>query len=274
MSVLGFFAVVASVLLLLIAYEHENILLHFASHYSSLFFLALEIELGNIFGKGGFFTVSEIKKLNLHDDENDENSAVIVKSANQEDANQKEEDEDYIQSVVQDRQFMQGHTIRNDGKNCRYAFKTMRNTCRTDPTLFVNTIVDLALEAKFLSSVRHPNIIKMRAMAVGNTCQSDYFIVLDRLYDTLNTRITKWRQHEKESSGLARLFDFHNKKANTFLAQRLTVAYDIASALEYLHNLKWVSRLELDDDMEILTLLFPHLSICCLSPPAVSFIAI
>jgi hypothetical protein len=193
---------------------------------------ALEIVLGNIFGKGGFFTVSEVKKINLHDDENDENDAAIVNIA----TNQKDEDEDYIDSVVQDRKFMQSHTMRNDGKDCRYAFKTMRNTCRTDPTLFVNTIVDMALEAKFLSAVRHPNIIKMRAMEVGNPCQSEYFIVLDRLYDTLNDRITKWQK--KDNNGFAKLFDFQKKKEKHFLAQRLTVAYDIASAIEYLHNLK------------------------------------
>jgi hypothetical protein len=209
----------------------ENIVLYFVSHFSALLLLALEIELGNIFGKGGFFTVSEIKRIHIEDDENDENDAAVVRSVNQ-----KDEDEDYINSVVQDRKFMSAHVIRNDGKDCRYAFKTMRTTCRTDPTLFVNTIVDMALEAKFLPAVRHPNIIKMRAMAVGNTCQSEYFIVLDRLYDTLNDRFKKWQK--KESNGFAKLFDLKKKKEKTFLAQRLTVAYDVASAIEYLHNLK------------------------------------
>lgn len=201
------------------------------------FFVALEIELGNIFGKGGFFTVSEIKKIHIHDDENDENDAVLIVKSSATRTNQKDEDdEDYIHSVVQDRNFMQGHTMRNNGKDCRYAFKTMRNVCRSDPTLFVNTIVDMALEAKFLAAVRHPNIIKMRAMAVGNTCQSEYFIVLDRLYDTLNDRFAQWRK--KDSHGFAKLFDFQKKREHAFLAQRLMVAYDVASAIAYLHNLK------------------------------------
>jgi serine/threonine protein kinase len=230
-SVLDRFLVVGIVLLGLPLRIWFCTLSHNVLFCSALLLLALEIELGNIVGKGGFFTVSEVKKIHLHDDENDENDAVVVKSANQ-----KDEDEDYILSVVQDRKFMQTHTVRNDGKDCRYAFKTMRNASRTDPTLFVNTIVDLALEAKFLSSVRHPNIIKMRAMAVGDPCQSEYFIVLDRLYDTLNDRVTTWQK--KQCSGFAKLFDFQKKKEKNFLAQRLTVAYDVASAIEYLHNLK------------------------------------
>jgi hypothetical protein len=194
--------------------------------------MVLEIELGGEFGKGGFFVVSEIKKITLnHNDADDEEEEMRPK-------HDKRDDEDYIQSVVQNRKFMQKHSLRN-GNDCRYALKTMQDSCRKDPSMYVNTLVDLAIEAKFLSSVRHPNIIKMRAVSTGpggDLCHSNAFLVLDRLYDMLTDRIDQW--NKKSQNGLAKLFDFQRKRENAFLATRLAVAYDIASAMSYLHELK------------------------------------
>jgi hypothetical protein len=59
---------------------------------------------------------------------------------------------------------------------------------------------------------------------------------LDRLYDTLTDRIHQWKK--KDQNSLSKLFDFQKKREKIFLAERLTVAYDIASALQYLHDLK------------------------------------
>ena len=180
-------------------------------------FCFLEIELGNLFGKGGFFTVSEVKSIQLQDSD-DEEEEELIEVVNP-------EDDDHILGVVQNRRFMAKHCLRK-GKDCRYAFKTMRDLCRTDPSMFVNTAVDMAIEAKFLSSVRHPNIIKMRAMSAGDMIQSNAFIILDRLYDTLTDRLNQWKK--KDQNGFHRLFDFHKKKENHFFAQRLTVAYDVS----------------------------------------------
>lgn len=177
--------------------------------------------------------VTEVKQIALEDTEGDasgngEESAMLKKLP-------KDEAEDYIQGVVQDRRFMQKHCLRN-GRDCRYAFKTMQEQCKNDPTIFVNTMVDLAIEAKFLSAVRHPNIIKMRATSEGDLCQPNAFLVLDRLYDTLTDRLKKWKK--KDQNGFSKLFDFQNKRENSFFAKRLAVAYDVASAFRYLHDLK------------------------------------
>ena len=146
------------------------------------------------------------------------------------------DDEDYFHSVVQNRKFMAKHCIRK-GKDCRYAIKTMRVESREDPDRFLDTVVDLALEAKFLSVVRHPNIIKIRAMSSGpDLFQPDSFIILDRLYGTLTQRLEEWEK--QNNNGFAKLFDFQKKKEKAFFAERLTVAYDVASALSYLHDLK------------------------------------
>lgn len=192
-----------------------------------------EIELGRLLGKGGFFAVSEVKKITLKRPDGEEEGEEEGNPSTEE-MEIKRNDEDAIQRVVQDRKFMQKYCIRH-GSDYRYAFKTMKKSGRDDPRKFVDTVVDLAIEFKFLASVRHPNILKMRAVS-EDIFSSDSFLVLDKIYDTLTTRMEKWKKYD--ANAFNKLFDFHKKREKEFLAKRLLVAYDIASALAYLHDMK------------------------------------
>jgi len=207
-----------------------------------------ELETGQVLGKGGFFVVSEITDIVLKQKKLREDGSCDEEETEDDDGDDsteepfisdafKGDDEDRFQMVVQNRKFMAKH-FKRKGKDYRYALKIMQDKCRDDPDKFVNTVTDLVLEARFLSVVRHPNIIKMRAMASGDPFQPSFFIVLDRLYDTLKDRIGVW--HKKNARGW--FFDFGQKREKRFLAERLMAAYDIASALEYLHDLNIIYR--------------------------------
>ena len=225
----------------------------------------LEITIGKLLGSGGFFNVSEIKAITLRrhtsnragddggtgeddnstqpEDDEDDNSNFknIVNEMKKKDL--LTDEEDYINTVVQDRKFMSKHYIRGKNKDCRYAIKIMRPECRDDADKYINTVVDLVIEAKFLSVVRHPNIIKIRAISDNGLFsssgggQSSSFIILDRLYGTLTEKLDYWSKKENSIS-LSKLFDFQKKKEKHYFAKRLTVAYDVASALSYLHDLR------------------------------------
>jgi serine/threonine protein kinase len=194
-----------------------------------------EIELARVLGKGGFFIVCEIRKITLRHNSVDEDSDSSDHRTLRE--SETAEDEDRKNPVVQSRHFMARHYLRH-GKDCRYAFKTMQDVNHTDPDTFLNSVVDMAIEFKFLAYVRHPNILKMRAVSAGSLYQPNVFMILDKIYDTLEVRIGKWKK--KEQSPFNRVFDFQKKKEKLFLAKRLLVAFDIASALAYLHDLKYV----------------------------------
>lgn len=178
--------------------------------------------IGSELGHGGFCVVSEITQITLQKDA--ESSA----------DGKKHDDEHYIHNIVQDRAFMAGHCIRQ-GKDCRYAIKRIKKSSWDTPHLFINSVVDLAVEARFLSVIRHPNIIKMRAFEENEPYHSGFFIVLDRLYDIMPQRLKKWKK--QKGGGLKRLFDVKGKKAAAFWVERLTVAYDISCALSYLHGM-------------------------------------
>lgn len=149
-------------------------------------------------------------------------------------------DEHQIHNIVQDRAFMSTHCVRQ-GKDCRYAVKRLQESSTSDAQTFVNGVVDLAVEARFLAVIRHPNIIKMRAMALGSPYDFKFYVVLDRLYDILGQRITKWKK--QRPNGIKKLLDRSGKKEVAFWVERCTVACDLSCALKYLHDLKYVQSL-------------------------------
>jgi serine/threonine protein kinase len=95
----------------------------------------------------------------------------------------------------------------------------------------------LAQEAKFLASLSHPNIIKLRGMAAAGTSgfasmrERGYFLLLDRLQCTLEHKIEHWRNFAQ-----AMRVTSDGKKGRAFMAERLHVAFDVAAALSYLHG--------------------------------------
>jgi serine/threonine protein kinase len=183
---------------------------------------SVELQIGRVLGRGGFCVVKEVTKITLLEE------SCGAKTT------QKLDDEHHIANIVQDRGFMAQHCIRQ-GKDYRYAIKMVQESSRNDPQVYVNAVVDLAVESRFLSVVRHPNIIKMRAMDGTGPFQPNFFVVLDRLYDIMPVRITKWR---KQAGGGLRAMMKSKKAKEAFFVERLTVAYDIACALSYLHGLK------------------------------------
>lgn len=80
----------------------------------------------------------------------------------------------------------------------------------------------------------------MRAVSSSHPCSDSFFIVLDRLYETLTERLVAWKKSSKRLRGFGvavrRLSGGSpkNEKDNLF-AERLLVAHDICSALAFLH---------------------------------------
>lgn len=105
--------------------------------------ISSELNIGRVLGRGGFCVVSEVTQITLKQEEEKTS------------ARKAEDDEHFIHNLVQDRSFMAGHCIRQ-GKNCRYAIKKVQESSRKDPQIFVNAVVDLAIEARFLAVIRHP----------------------------------------------------------------------------------------------------------------------
>lgn len=120
--------------------------------------------------------------------------------------------------------------------------------------------VDLVLEGLFLASLNHPNIIKVRALPIGGVKsllkvenhEYGYFLVLDRLFNTLGDQIYDvWSPSNRLQEGhrlrIRKAFGFFSlkndvKKRDEDLVIRLKVAFDLSAAIKYLHSKNIIYR--------------------------------
>jgi len=171
-----------------------------------------ELQIGRVIGKGGFSVVSEINGIKLDDvyDTSDEETKLR---------------KDFTLKC------------RGQSPNNRFVVKTLRTDLPDEE--HTKGVVDLAIEAEFLSHLAHPNIITMRATANSDPYESKYFVLLDRLVITLERKMNFWRTEVHQNMGVwmgpcgyccAKKHILHR-----LWMERLMVARDIAKAIEYLH---------------------------------------
>ena len=138
-------------------------------------------------------------------------------------------------SSVKSRKFMSEHCIKNG--DSRYVLKRMSRGGFHNAV--EDAITDLALEAKFLVVVQHPNIVKLRGISLESSCSPNFFLVLDRLYDTLDMRMKTWSAQKKRLNGLAgRFIDRDGLEKKNLWCERLRDGSRIAEAMRYLHTKK------------------------------------
>ena len=168
---------------------------------------------GKILGRGGFGNVNEIIKINL--------SSVLGP----------EED------GIVDRNYMAKNVLREG--NPRYAIKKLRNDLGEEEQ--IRGLMDLSLEAKFLAVFNHPHILKLRGLGSTGYLHEEFFILLDRLYNTLEAQCKKWslRLH---TTSFKKLMDIKGKYKKDFLLERMAIAYDIAAAVHHMHENKVLYR--------------------------------
>lgn len=80
----------------------------------------------------------------------------------------------------------------------------------------------------------------MRGMAAGPLVDPDFFIILDRLFLTLDQKINEWFQLNKKYQGKFLGFGKKKRAIHDLMVDRMTVAYDLAAAFFYLHENRYV----------------------------------
>jgi serine/threonine protein kinase len=203
-----------------------------------------ELEFGPVLGVGGFCVVKEIRKVTLRSQtvlgKGNLKTPVKTTGTRKAAATGKNDalmdDEHYDISTA--REQIASRCLR-DG-DARYAVKFLHP--ELSKLEHARGIIDLALEAKYLSVVSHPNIIKMRGWAASDPLKDDFFVVLDRLYDTLQERMKEWQKIKKQAKGSLFGIGSNNDELRDLMRDRLLVAYDLAAAFGYLHENKLVYR--------------------------------
>jgi hypothetical protein len=135
--------------------------------------------------------------------------------------------------LQEERGFMRAHCKRE--KLARYAVKRVKHN--VPETMKEDAAIDLASEAKFLASLSHPNIIKLRAI-VGVPGHPDFLMVMDRLYSTMDDNIVLWKKAEKGYRGVFGHFGRRQHDLEHVRIDRMVALYDVARAMKYLHKYK------------------------------------
>ena len=119
------------------------------------------------------------------------------------------------------------------------AMKCLRPQTRANMHQFMIGVEDLVNETAMLASLDHPNIIKLHGRAGGCDTNSfrlsdGYFILLDRLRDSLDDRIVSWK---KTLSATKR-----SASTSSPSTSQIQTACSIADAMSYLHSKNIVFR--------------------------------
>jgi serine/threonine protein kinase len=188
-----------------------------------------ELEIGPLLGSGGFSSVYEI--VNINPKKSGESNLCI--------------EESNLRQAMIEYFFDNCSLLRSP-----LAIKMLRKKHVDNPNKFANGAIDLTLEAAYLSSLDHPNILKLRGISkegiegYNGGRHDSYFLIIDRLTETLQDRIIAWRKIHDFNRKWTRKGIFFKKctKANSSMLERLKVATSVASALTYLHSRRLIYR--------------------------------
>jgi serine/threonine protein kinase len=111
----------------------------------------------------------------------------------------------------------------------QYAMKALKPSTveMKDKRKFAIAASDLWKEAEFLASLHHPHIVDIHGMHMEEDSLDTNFLVLDRLEETLEHKMTAWRAAHVMAKPKAR---------QHLLYERLEVCLDIAQTMQYLHD--------------------------------------
>lgn len=181
--------------------------------------------LGDLLGKGGFNNVYELERIQLRDGGTEEVSSHTATTSS-----------------------LRKELVQNKHK---LAVKFLSDEAMYSPEEFCNGAADLLMEAKYLTALAahpHPALIQLHGISAAGpqgfqrTDRAGFFLVIDRLYDTLDRRIDVWKEVKRRKNHIKSNDTQKHQIMRALFLQRLLVAQDIASALRHLHKLSVIFR--------------------------------
>jgi serine/threonine protein kinase len=111
-----------------------------------------------------------------------------------------------------------------------------------DKINFLKGTVDLAMETRFLASLDHENVISLHGVSSKGAFSEGYFIVLEKVTETLGKRVKTWMDMDRRCKGITGVFTGSKKKLLRLDSERISASHDLAVGMQYLHDRKIVFR--------------------------------
>lgn len=134
--------------------------------------------------------------------------------------------------------------FRQKGNNrSRYVIKQLSSELKdSNKITFLKGIVDLAMETRILASLDHENIIKLEAVSSCDAFSEGYFIVLEKVNETLAKKVKGWMDLDRQCTGITGVFTGSKSKVQRLKSERIAAAYDLSVGMKYLHERRIVFR--------------------------------
>lgn len=137
------------------------------------------------------------------------------------------------------------HSVKKHKRN-DIVIKKLIPEIEEDPHIFAGYAADLMCEGKFLSALNHPNIIRLHSWSAQDMV-TDYingsrdaaYLVLDRVDETLDDRLAKWKSKSPKSWHLPTM---RKKQESKLLQDECDTILALAKGLEYLDRNRILHR--------------------------------
>lgn len=113
---------------------------------------------------------------------------------------------------------------------------------RSDKINFLKGTVDLAMEARFLTLLDHENIVCITGVSSTGAFSDGYFIVLEKLNETLGKRVKVWMDMDRQCKGITGVFTGSKNKARRLQSERISAARSLVAGMDFLHQRNIVFR--------------------------------
>jgi serine/threonine protein kinase len=132
---------------------------------------------------------------------------------------------------------------RKGGNKSRYVMKQLSPDLKDiDKMTYLKGVVDLAMETRILSSLDHDNIVKLEAVSSCDAFSEGYFIVLEKVNETLSKKVKGWMDVDRQCKGITGVFTGSKSKIQRLQSERIAAAYDLSVGMNYLHERRIVFR--------------------------------
>lgn len=201
-----------------------------------------EIQTGKVIGRGGFGVVREIVAVQLRDETGESvpkqpTSRLFRRGSSGVDSSKKTDDEGTSKRELLARKVWSRRTT-------KYVLKEVEpDLLQNDTVTYLKGVIDIALEAHYLASLNHNNILKLRGFSVTGPSEAlGFFIILDQLPEVLSKKLNTWMHQKRASNGITGAVTGGRRNKKRLLMERVLVAYDVADALDYLHRKNIIYR--------------------------------
>lgn len=136
-----------------------------------------------------------------------------------------------------------GRRLSTNNNRARYVVKQLSSELkREDKINFLKGTVDLALETRFLALLDHENIVTLVGVSNKGAFSDAYFIILEKLNETLGRRVKVWMDMDRQCKGITGVFTGSKKKAQRLQTERISAALSLVAGMDFLHQRNVVFR--------------------------------